>query len=576
MGALAALVLAAGTAASPSLTIALAPQRGTGSTEIERIEVTLRFTGIAVEAGQPLLQLPLVVSNVDTVAATLMAVEVRDAAGLVSLTATEADRPIEAARDAYAGGPSRSWIAQRRTRGVISVRYTVPAAAVLPPRGAAPPFAFSNDGGGTSAAGHVFLLLPPGDRSYRTRLAWNLSGLPRGSRGASSWGLGNVAPAEPLKLGQLRSAFFMGGAIGTWPDLAPRSGFFSAWQGKPPFDAAALMRWTGALHGRYVELFAQNRPPPYGVFLRYNPINAGGGVGLHHSFVTTYGRSGGQGSDPDDLRTTLAHEMFHTFQPFIEKPAGLESSWFGEGLATFYQARLPLRYGMISPQAFLDNLNFHAGRYYTNAMATTPNSEVPKRFWADTRVRTLPYDRGMLYFATIDAAMRKASGGVRSLDQLMLAMLQRQQAGRTTSNADWEQVLEAELGAGAVSDFRAFLDGKMPFPESDAFGPCFRRTSKSLRRYELGFDPAVLAEPKRIVRGLQPGSAAEAAGLRNGDEIVVPVPQDSIQGDQGRRLELSLLRDGRNFTITYLPRGEAVDTPQWERVPGMTGSACAL
>ena len=182
----------------------------------------------------------------------------------------------------------------------------------------------------------------------------------------------------------------------------------------------------------------------------------------------------------------------------------------------------------------------------------------------------------MLYFATVDAAVRKASGGTRSLDQLMLAMLARQQAGKVTTNADWEQVLEAELGASAVADFRAFLDGRIPLPDSTAFGPCFRRVAKPMRRYELGFDPAVLAEPRRIVRGLVPGSAAAAAGLRDGDEIVVPVPQDSIQGEQDRRLDLSIKRDEQVFAVTYLPRDETVEAWQWERVSGLADSACAL
>jgi hypothetical protein len=50
----------------------------------------------------------------------------------------------------------------------------------------------------------------------------------------------------------------------------------------------------------------------------------------------------------------------------------------------------------------------------------------------------------------------------------------------------------------------------------------FSRTMKTARRYEVGFDPAVLGETRRIVTGVVCGSAAEAAGLRNGDEILKP------------------------------------------------------
>ncbi|MES2058068.1 MAG: peptidase M61 [Pseudomonadota bacterium] len=555
----------------------LSPKLATSdASRIATIDVELRFSGVTTAAGDSILQMPLVSSNVDTVATVLQGLDVRDAHGTVRLTARDVNEPVRAARDAEIGGRVRDWVADRATSGTLTVRYTVPAQASLPPRGPAPPFAFSNDGDGVSGAGHVLLLLPPGDTAYRTTVSWDLSALPQGARGLSSYGEGRVTALEPLAAGRLRMAFYMAGRIGVWPTKVPERGFFGAWQGTPPFDAAAVMRWTGTLHDRYLGFFGRKVPATYGVFLRHNPINAGGGVGLDHSFVTTFGRPGGPGSDVDELRMTLAHEMFHTFQPYIQEPAGLASSWFGEGLATFYQRRLPLRFGLISPQRFLKDLNFHAGRYYTSAMATAPNADVPKRFWADTRIRTLPYDRGMLYFATIDDAVRKKSGGRRSLDNLMLEMLRLEQGGRQLTNADWEALLDRELGAGAVTDFRAFLDGRMPVPASSAFGPCFQRTTVPLRRYELGFDSAVLAEPKRIVRGLVAGSAAAAAGLRDGDDIVVPVPQDAIQGIQDQRLALSIRRNGEALSITYLPRGETVAAYQWQRVAGVPDTACAL
>ena len=98
--------------------------------------------------------------------------------------------------------------------------------------------------------------------------------------------------------------------------------------------------------------------------------------------------------------------------------------------------------------------------------------------------------------------------------------------------------------------------------------------TRPLRRYELGFEPAVLAEPKRIVRGLIAGSAAAAAGLRDGDEIVDPVPQDAIQGEQNESLNLRIRRAGQIFPLTYLPRGEVVDAWQWERDPSLGDGSC--
>ena len=93
-----------------------------------------------------------------------------------------------------------------------------------------------------------------------------------------------------------------------------------------------------------------------------------------------------------------------------------------------------------------------------------------------------------------------------------------------------------------------------------------------MRRYELGFDPAVLTESPRIVHGLVRGSAAEAAGLRNGDEIVKPVPQDRIQGMQNENIHLAVRRGDTAMDISYLPRGETVPTWQWVRVTGNEAS----
>jgi hypothetical protein len=65
------------------------------------------------------------------------------------------------------------------------------------------------------------------------------------------------------------------------------------------------------------------------------------------------------------------------------------------------------------------------------------------------------------------------------------------------------------------------------------------------------------------------------AGLRNGDEIIDPVPQDGIQGEQTELLRLKVQRRNEVLSISYLPRGETVDAYQWEFVPGSGRQGCA-
>jgi S1-C subfamily serine protease len=118
------------------------------------------------------------------------------------------------------------------------------------------------------------------------------------------------------------------------------------------------------------------------------------------------------------------------------------------------------------------------------------------------------------------------------------------------------------------------MAGELIVPESSDFGPCFRRTTKKIRRFDLGFDPSSIVSPDKIIKGLKPDSEAAKAGLRDGDKIAYGVAMDAVQGDVTRTLTYQVTRDGKTFTLTYLPRGEAVDAYQWERIPGVPETAC--
>jgi predicted metalloprotease with PDZ domain len=359
----------------------------------------------------------------------------------------------------------------------------------------------------------------------------------------------------------------MAGPMHREPAAVKPTGFSAAWLGEPPFDPRPLMVWAGRLHGWMSGFFQDPAEPPYRVILRYNPINAGGGAALANSFLLTWGESA---KDPEKLKGTLAHEMIHTWTA-----ASLGGQWYGEGIAVHYQALLPLRAGMITPADFLDDLNATARRYYTNALNGTPDAEVAARFWEDTRIRTLPYDRGAMYFAVLDGKIRRASAGRRSLDDLIREMVRRRRAGEAAGDAVWLDLVGKELGEEGRWLHADMLAGKVMLPQSDDFGPCFARTTGKFRRFDLGFEPKSLVGDVKTIRGLTAGSAAAKAGLRDGDMVTYSVAMDSVQGDPKRMLTLRVTRAGRTFPITYLPRGETVDAWQWARVAGVPGSRCA-
>ena len=549
---------------APLLAVTFKPSAPDGKGNVDYIDVTVTTDAMKVPAGASLLSLSTVSSNVQTIASDVKDLTVSDSKGAIPLEIRddpETSRP-----------PYRRWIAERPVEGKIIVRYRAPINNMPNPRGAAPPLELRTEDGAFSGAASTFLILPQTKTAYQIEIHWDLSNMPTGAVGMSTFGVGDVHLDSPVLIDRLEQAYFFGGTIHRYPNRPAASGFFSAWQGSPPFDANALMHWTERLYGFYFDFFNPGKVRPYAVLLRRNLINPGGGVSVAGSFIGTFGPD----TKVDPLKITLAHEMVHTFVGELDGPGALSGSWFSEGTAVYYERLLPLRAGQITPTDFLQDLNSTAGRYYTNALINTLNSEIPKKFWADTRIRVLPYDRGSMYFAIVDSRVRKASGGKRSLDDLILAMLDRRRRGLPMDEAAWIQLLTQELGPSGPAELQAMLNGEIMVPDSDAFGPCFACTTKPLRRYELGFDSKVLMEPSRIVRGLVPGSAAERAGLRNGDEILKPVPQDSIQADQTAILHLEIRRDGQVFPLSYLPRGETVQAYQWERVAGVPDTACVL
>jgi hypothetical protein len=536
---------------APDLSISLAPIADeTGA--LTRLDVAIRFD--APPQGGALATIAVTANTVETSARELQALAFSDARGFL---------PVEVADTAQDDDNlQRTWKALRPAEGAVTVAYRV---AIDPkqPEIAKPQYELRAGEGGLSGAGNAFLVLPGDELTRDVSVHWDLARAGKDARGLSSLGMGDSRSSHPLRPDQVASAYYMAGRVGAYS----KGTFFAGWQGQFAFNGPELMGWAARLQGFYGQFFDQ-RPDSFGVFARTNRLNPGSGIGLTDSFAFTFSDK----TPIADLESLLAHEMVHAWinslGDSMDAAGGLNQSWFGEGLAVHYQRLLPYRAGLISQEAFLEDLNSTAARYYTNALIGTPNDRIAEGFWKDTRVRVLPYDRGSMYFASVDAQIRAASGGQRSLDDVVRAMLAARRAGQPMDLALWKKLLGEELGASGLADFDAMLAGGIAVPPSDAFGPCFERVTKPLKRFDLGFDPLVLVTPERKVKGLKPGSAAAIAGLRDGDQVLNRFPQDALQGDQTRTVTLEIERDGGKLPVTYLPRGETVDAYQWQPVPG--------
>ena len=513
------------------------------------VDVAMTLPQTDVAAGAPLLKLALRTPGM-AYAQPVTQVELRDDEGPVPLA-----------------GPAETgdWRSTRRVRGVLVAHYRLPIENV-PILSGAPPIMMRLDGDGFSGQASGLVALPPDlKRPYRIFVHWDLAAMGAGASAVTSFGDGDVRlPAGSID--RLSDIFVMAGHLKRFP-AAGKGAFDSVWLGQPTFDPYEAMDWTMRLHDWMSRHFKDRTEPPFRVFLRYNPMNAGGGAALIHSFLFTYKL----GVTNENIKPLLGHEMTHTWT--ADEAVG---KWYAEGNAVYYQALLEWRAGMIPLDRYLKDLNETASRYYTNPLNGLPDDQIEARFWNETFVRVLPYDRGALYFAVLNGKIRRASGGRRSVDDLIQTMIDRRRAGLENAEADWVDLLRKELGEDGVAVHRTMMAGGLMLPRSDDFGPCFQRVVKKIRRFDLGFDNASVLGPDRTIKGLKPDSEAARAGLREGDHFTYGASLDVAQGDVAQTLTLQVTREGKTFPVTYLPRGEAADAYQWARVPGVAESACQI
>ncbi len=445
--------------------VLLKPRRD-GGQEVTAIEV---WSELDAPAGTPLsLTAPVVYAALRGVADRVENLHVYDAAGAVPLTVSE-DPPVPGGFPYY-----RHWKAQRPVNYPVTVTYRSLVQPPGSPNG--PPFGIRPSGGGVSGAGSGFLVLPEGIEEAVLRVKWDLSDLPPGSIGVTSFGEGSFELRGPPS--QLMQGWYMAGPVGRFPEEGDVDGFSATWLGSPPFDAHAEMAWAAKLYGYLGQAFGYLNPPPrYRVFIRVlDTPPFGGGTALTRSFMLSRGPGEPQEQGP---RLTFAHEMIHQWVGGIDAPYGV-SSWFSEGLTTYYTAVLPMRGGFISIDEYGSAIEAIARGYWGSPGRDWPATRIAEVGFGDERIRHVPYNRGALYFADLDARIRAKSNGKRRLDDLLGQVFRSREAGVRIDHAAWKALVTKELGPSAADEFESvILEGRMLTPAPDAFGPCFERRPKT-------------------------------------------------------------------------------------------------
>jgi predicted metalloprotease with PDZ domain len=168
----------------------------------------------------------------------------------------------------------------------------------------------------------------------------------------------------------------------------------------------------------------------------------------------------------------------------IAGPLGV-TSWFSEGLNTYYTRLLPMRGGFDSVAAYARHVNDDFRAYYTSPARNLSADSIVTIGFNDEGVRHIPYLRGSFYFADLDSKIRAASHGRRTLDSLVIELFRRRARGERFDHAAWIAAVTREIGPSAKDEFeRVILRGETIVPPSDAFGPCFARRESPASGYE--------------------------------------------------------------------------------------------
>jgi hypothetical protein len=438
------------------------------STEVTAIAVRAVIRDARLSGGQPFtLSAPIVYAAVPGIADRVKDLIVTDAEGVVPMRAN--DDP-----EAPGGFPYfRHWRAQRDVSFPLTVTYR----SEVQPIGNrnSPPFGIRPAAGGVSGAGSGFLLIPANVPTRQTRVRWDLSDLEQGSIASSSFGDGDFTLDGPPAA--LMQGWFLAGPAGRYPAQDDVNGFSATWLGAPPWDPRIEMAQAARIYTYLGRTFDYLGPPPrYRMFTRIlDTPPFGGGTALTDSFLLSRGpaRPEESGNPPRGL---IFHEMIHGFVGGIDAPQGI-ASWFSEGLTSYYTSELQLRGGFVSPDEYGETINRVARNYYVNPARNWSAARIAETGFGAEQVRRLPYLRGQLYFADLDARIRAATNGARNLDTVLRELFLLRREGWRFDHAAWIETVIRELGPQARQDFESIiLEGSATIaPASDAFGPCFAR-----------------------------------------------------------------------------------------------------
>lgn len=273
-------------------------------------------------------------------------------------------------------------------------------------------------------------------------------------------------------------------------------------------------------------------------------LNTRGGGGLEHlnSTALQFSRFGFK-SRYKDFLALVAHEFFHVWnvkriRPDALGPFDYENEnytrllWVAEGGTAYYEGVLVQRAGLISAEDFLDGkaaqmqaLQNRPGRFETSLESASLDAWI-KQYRPDENSinnQISYYDKGEIVSMLLDIEIRKASGGAKSLDDVMRFLYAEfSKKNKNYAPEDFQKIAETAAGKSLDEFFTKYVRGTAEIDYNAVLNHVGLQLSTGETNNKAAYLGANLRQDgdKLIVASVPKGTPAYEQGLNANDQIV--------------------------------------------------------
>jgi predicted metalloprotease with PDZ domain len=284
-----------------------------------------------------------------------------------------------------------------------------------------------------------------------------------------------------------------------------------------------------------------DRPFEQYTFIYHFPKGRGRGGMEHANAAAIEANAPSLTGDWTPLAALSAHEFFHLWNVKRIRPQSLEpidytkenytrALWFSEGVTSTVAESMLFRAGILEEKDFLSGLAAEIRELETRPAHRTQSAEASSlEAWLEkypayrAPERSISYyNKGELLGEMLNLAILDASGGTKSLRELFQWMNEHyaKQGRHFPDSEGVREAAETITGKSFGGFFQSYVSGLKEIPYDEFLSSVgLRVKTKKIVAVDPGFTVSANFSGMSIVDSVEPGSDAEAKGIRAGDVV---------------------------------------------------------